>query len=57
MRAIGYQKINVDNDRVNKGRNVIYIKTPLKEGTTADEQLLGDTLDKLALSNMPSLIK
>lgn len=30
MKAIGHQKINVDNDRVNKGRNVIYVKNMTK---------------------------
>jgi len=30
MKAIGHQKINVDNVRLNKGRNVIYVKNITK---------------------------
>lgn len=56
MRAIGHRARTTDNDISNREREVIHMTSSAK-GNGVKEKLLGDTPDRLALSNMPPLLK
>jgi len=56
MRAIGHQTGTTNNDITNKERKVVYVTSPVKEDKVK-EKLLGDTPDRLAINDMPPLLK
>ncbi|KAE9534098.1 hypothetical protein AGLY_008834 [Aphis glycines] len=56
MRAIGHQTRTMNDDTANKESKIVYVKSPVKENR-AKEKLLGDTPDRLAINDMPPLLK
>ncbi|KAE9539574.1 hypothetical protein AGLY_004826 [Aphis glycines] len=56
MRAIGHQTRTMNDDIANKESKIVYVKSPAKENR-AKEKLLGDTPDRLAINDMPPLLK
>ncbi|KAE9529162.1 hypothetical protein AGLY_011958 [Aphis glycines] len=56
MRVIGHQQVTTKNDIVNKDRKVVYVTSPVKVDKVKD-MLLGDTPDRLAINDIPPLLK
>ncbi|KAE9521822.1 hypothetical protein AGLY_017793 [Aphis glycines] len=56
MRAIGHQTRTMNDDTANRESKIVYVKSPVKENR-AKEKLLGDTPDRLAIHDMPPLLK
>ncbi|KAE9543426.1 hypothetical protein AGLY_002226 [Aphis glycines] len=56
MRAIGHQTRTMNDDTANRESKIVYVKSPVKENR-AKEKLLGDTPDRLAINDMPPLLK
>ncbi|KAE9524468.1 hypothetical protein AGLY_015189 [Aphis glycines] len=56
MASIGHQTRTMNDDTTNKESKIVYVKSPAKENR-AKEKLLGDTPDRLAINDMPPLLK
>ncbi|KAF0747778.1 Envelope fusion protein [Aphis craccivora] len=56
MGTIGRQQLTTNNDTASKERHIVYVKSPKKE-SKIKEKLLGDTPDRLAINDMPPLLR